>query len=313
MIDDLRSIQIVQTVAQRGSVSAAAEDLGISQPALTKRIKAIEERLDLLLFKRDARGVTLTSCGAFFLEQSEKLIVKVDDVANRLLAFREGNGGELRIGTKTGLDDVFFTDVLLKFIKDSPNAQLDIDIDTTPSLIKRLAIGEIDLAFVARGYPDATGQDSVLSQSIHFVDLCSLAFHFVVRAKHPILKTPSPLDQIFEYPLACPKAPMDILSMISSAQKQAGVQFRCPNILIDDYDSVFKVIEVSDHWTAIPAASVSTIERTHTLRCIPDGGLTPPLRIGYATRENWEPIPSARHFIQLVRHAVANLPKSCVR
>ena len=240
-------------------------------------------------------------------------MVKADDVANRLHAFREGNGGELRIGTKTGLDDVFFTDVLLEFIKDRPNAHLDIDIDTTPSLVKRLAIGEIDLAFVARGYPDATGQDSVLSQSIHFVDLCSLAFHFVVRAEHPILKTASPLDHIFKYPLACPKAPMDVLSMIASAQKQAGVQFRCPNILIDDYDAVFKVIEVSDHWTAIPAASESTIERTHTLRCIPDGGLTLPLRIGYATRVNWEPIPAAMHFIQLVRNAIEALPKASIR
>ena len=71
VIEDLRSIQIVQTVAQRGSVSAAAEDLGISQPALTKRLKAIEERVDLLLFKRDARGVSLTPCGVFFSNRAK--------------------------------------------------------------------------------------------------------------------------------------------------------------------------------------------------------------------------------------------------
>ena len=312
MIRDLRSIQILKAVAQHGSISSAAEDLGISQPALTKRIKAIEEDVDLVLFKRDAKGVSLTSNGEFFLEQSEKLIVTANDVNQRLQAFRNGNGGDLRIGSKTGLDDVFFTDVLLQFIKDKPNVHLNVDIDTTPSLIRRLETNDLDLAFVARGYPDATGVDSILNQKIRFIDLCSLTFHFVVRADHPVFKRNSPTNHILKYPLACPKAPRDILNLIANAQQDLNVKFRCPNILIDDYEAVFKIVEVSDHWTAIPAASETVVERMHKLRCVPDLGLIPPLKIGYATRINWDPIPAATHFIQLVKNAVAKLPSASV-
>ena len=312
MIEDLRLIKVIKTVAMRGSVSAAAEDLGISQPALTKKIQAIESEVQLSLFKRDARGVSLTENGEFFLKQSENLFVEAKDFSNRLKAFREGNGGELRIGTKTGLDDVFFTKVMLEFISNQPSALLEVDIDTTPSLTKRLLSGELDLVLVARGYPDKSGQDCLRNPDITFIDLCALKFNFAVRNDHPVLETENPIHHIFEYPLACPKAPVDILNQIAHAQREAGASYPCPNILIDDYSAVFKVLESSNHWTAVPRASEQVVEGIKTLRLIPDEETIPPLFIGYATRTNWDLIPSAERFIDLVENAVSELPESAV-
>lgn len=312
MIQDLRSIQIIETVASKGTVSAAADELGISQPALTKRIQAIESLVGLRLLERDAKGATLTSNGEFFLQQSKKLVLQARDFSRRLVDFREGHGGELRIGLKTGLDDVFFTDVMLRLINDNPRALIEVDIDTTPGLVRRVEAGELDLVLVARGYLDDFGRDAVQSPNIHFVDLCALAFDIVVREGHPILDTDSALDVVFQYPLACPKAPTDILSLIATSQEQAGSAYACPNILIDDYQAVFKIVEASDHWTAVPAASKHVIQRMHKLSCISDRGQIPPLRIGYATRAMWDPTPSAMRLIALIKDAVADLPATAL-
>ena len=310
MLQDLRSIQIIRTVAYKGTVSAAAESLGISQPALTKKIQAIESALDLTLFKRDGKGAVLTSAGEFFLEQSASLVLLAEDLNKRLNAFRDGNGGELRIGSKTGLDDAFFTNVMLTFIQENPGPLVEVDIDTTPSLVDRIESGELDIALIARGYPDKTGLDCTQNPAISFVDLCALTFSLVVREGHPVLETDDPLKHIFHYPLACPKAPVNILRAVGDAQAKVNAPYPCPNILIDDYDAVFKVISASDHWTAVPRASAAAIQRTQTLHCIDDKGAIPALEIGYATRKHWTPIPSALHFIRLVKQAVDDLPES---
>ena len=75
--------------------------------------------------------------------------------------------------------------------------------------------------------------------------------------------------------------------------------FQCPNILIDDYDAVFKIVEASDHWTAAPAASRAAIERNPKLKVIPGADIIPPLHIGFAHRKQWTPVPSADQFLSL--------------
>ena len=201
---------------------------------------------------------------------------------------------------------------MLDFIHAFPRALVEVDIDTTPSLIDRLDRGDLDVVLVARGYPDKTGRDCVLHPSVEFKDLCSLKFDFVVRADHPVTARNARQEDIFEYPLACPKAPTDILTLVASAQKQASAPYPCPNILIDDYDAVFKIVDASDHWTAAPTASRAAIERNPKLKVIPGADIIPPLNIGYAYRKQWTPVPSADHFLSLIQTAVQKLPPGSI-
>lgn len=69
MRENLSLYHIFYTVGRTGSISQAARELYISQPAITKAIKKLEENLDTVLFKRTSRGVTLTPDGSFLLKK----------------------------------------------------------------------------------------------------------------------------------------------------------------------------------------------------------------------------------------------------
>src|SRR5205085_10272385 len=74
---ELRSIEYFVRIADEGSITGAAEKLGVAQPALTRRIKLLEEELGAQLLTRLPRGVRLTSAGRDFLEHARKVMVEV--------------------------------------------------------------------------------------------------------------------------------------------------------------------------------------------------------------------------------------------
>src|SRR5215467_13674023 len=80
----LRAIQVFEVVGRHGSVSRAAEDLGVSPGAITQQIHALEAHLNVRLLQRDGRGVALTSWGTLYLERisaaMEQLRRAKDDV-----------------------------------------------------------------------------------------------------------------------------------------------------------------------------------------------------------------------------------------
>ena len=71
---DLNQLKSFVAVAHQGNLTQAAEALHLSQPAVSAQIKAIEKNLNVVLFERNAQGMTLTRSGAAFLPQAEALL-----------------------------------------------------------------------------------------------------------------------------------------------------------------------------------------------------------------------------------------------
>lgn len=95
MIDDLR---IFLAVVRRGTVTAAAGEAHLSQPAITRRLQALERALGARLFEREGRRLRLTAAGAHLQRRAEAILAQVSDLPAELSAFGEGARGRLRIG-----------------------------------------------------------------------------------------------------------------------------------------------------------------------------------------------------------------------
>jgi DNA-binding transcriptional LysR family regulator len=98
MAVELRHLRQFIVVAEEGHITRAAERLGMQQPPLSQRIKAIETELDVQLFRRKARGVELTEAGRVFFDRARTMIAQYDGAFEATRGAARGEQGRLCIG-----------------------------------------------------------------------------------------------------------------------------------------------------------------------------------------------------------------------
>jgi DNA-binding transcriptional LysR family regulator len=133
------------TVAEIGSVQGAARTLNISQPALSKSLRLLEDHLQTVLFDRSARGVVLTPMGQVFYRHAREIQAQWDSSLIELGATRDGAQGELRIGVGPTYAVVFMRKVLAALARDYPNLHVSVRTGVGALLIPALQAGEISL------------------------------------------------------------------------------------------------------------------------------------------------------------------------
>jgi len=144
---DLDQLRYFLRVAERQSFTKAAADLGISQPALSRSIRKLEEDLGQPVFERQSRAVVLTDAGRLLQTRARQALAVLDDV--RVEITDDGRSGCLRIGAIPTVAPYFLPDVLRRFTNAFPDASVVVREQTTDRLLKACGDGEIDLAILA--------------------------------------------------------------------------------------------------------------------------------------------------------------------
>ncbi len=144
-LDDLRA---VAALAEQGHFGRAAERLGVSQPALTKRIRLAEERIGGRLFERLARGVRLTAAGTVLVERARLVLAEAEEAEARTRGVLRGTSGELRIGA--GLTTLFagLPEVLGAFHRRFPEVRLTVRDMASGEQAEALRNCELDVGFL---------------------------------------------------------------------------------------------------------------------------------------------------------------------
>lgn len=124
-MDSLGSIAMFVQVADSGSFSATARQLGLSSSAVGKSVARMEARLGARLFRRSTRHLSLTAEGEQFLARCRRILAEVEAAEQELSASSKGPGGRLRISLPrySGL----FHEVILQFMRAYPAIELDLD------------------------------------------------------------------------------------------------------------------------------------------------------------------------------------------
>src|SRR5262249_36047680 len=97
---EIGHLQIVDAVARTGTVTRAAEELHVTQPAVSHRLRELEQRLGTTLFRRSGRRMTLTAEGTRLLESARRVLAELDTVETELAQYRVGHRGTLRVATE---------------------------------------------------------------------------------------------------------------------------------------------------------------------------------------------------------------------
>lgn len=138
-------------VARRASFTRAAEDLLISQPALSRSIQKLEEELGQPVFERKARSVSLTDAGTLLQARAQQVLTILEDTRAEITD--DGCSGRVRVGAIPTIAPYFLPEVLRQFADRFPQASVIVQEQTTDLLLKSCTQGEIDLAIVALPVP----------------------------------------------------------------------------------------------------------------------------------------------------------------
>ena len=152
---ELRHLRQFVAVAEEGHITRAAERLGLQQPPLSQRIKAIESELNVQLFLRKPRGVELTEAGRVFLERARATLAQYDGAFEATRSAARGEQGRLCIGIQpTTLFHPFVPSVIRAFRTAYPHVSLTLDECLRTEQIERLRSHQLDVGFLRSGLDD---------------------------------------------------------------------------------------------------------------------------------------------------------------
>ena len=168
-------------LAHSGSFSRSAVHLHITQPALSRSIKALEDELGQRLFDRVGRRIEITSFGQQLLEHARSLVDLADTLRQSTQQARAGLRGRLRIGLGSGPGALLTTPLLLRMAETSPEVQLHISRGNTELLVQSLRDRTLDALVVdIRALQPAP--------DLQVEALPEMGAGFLVRPGHPLLK-----------------------------------------------------------------------------------------------------------------------------
>jgi DNA-binding transcriptional LysR family regulator len=145
---NLRHLSVFHGIAKAGSVNAAARLLHTSQPAVSRELRTLEERLGVLLFDRLPRGMRLTEAGKVLLDYAER-IFGLDQAAERAMReLSDLEGGQLAIGASNTIGTYLLPAFVTSFHIRYPKVSLNLEIGNTQEIVKGVLDSRFALGFV---------------------------------------------------------------------------------------------------------------------------------------------------------------------
>jgi DNA-binding transcriptional LysR family regulator len=158
---ELRHMRYFVTVAEELNISRASARLRISQPAVSRQLRDLEEELRVALFLREKHGLKLTPAGQAFLAHARDLLRRSGDAVKQMAAFNEQAKETLTVGYIAPVLSSMLTPALRKFSEAHPQAEVALREMTPGEQVKALRAGRIDLALLGNPCPELEREFSV--------------------------------------------------------------------------------------------------------------------------------------------------------
>ena len=214
MMFDFR-LKVFYTVAQRLSFTKAAVELFVTQPAVTKHIKELEQQLNVQLFRRNGNSITLTTAGEVLFRHSERIFQAYTELETELAQLNNLEAGTLHIGASTTVAQTILPKILALFKKAYPAVDFTFTQGNTDVITQLVLAEKVDIAIVegAAHYPQIAYAPFVKDEIV-----------LVTRANNQLSKkTEISPRQLLNIPLILREAGSGTLDVIYSALTAAGI------------------------------------------------------------------------------------------
>lgn len=284
--------RVFYTVAKCGSLTKAAEELFISQPAVSQAIKQLESQLGTSLFNRTHRGMELSvQGGKLIFKQVEEALALLDAAENKLIELKTTATGTIRIGATDSIFSNILADKIVAFNEKYPAVRFELITGTSPDTLTQLKDNKCDIGFV--NLPIEDKDVNFTGTVAHLSDI------FVAGKKFSDIKDKQiNLKDLHEYPLLMIEENTVARHALTKYIQTMGITLS-PYIEVANWDLMLKL--------AVSGMGIGCVPREYALKELESGELfevkvvpaLPVRGVGIALPKN-VPIPFAlREFIAL--------------
>jgi len=175
----LQQLRILKAIASEKSFTRAADILFVSQPSLSKQIKALENRLNISLINRENNSVSLTEAGKLFLDYAERILALCEESCRALNDLKTGDRGNLTVGASQTIGTYLMPRVLALFAQNYPQMNIKVQVDSTRIIAKNVMDKEIDIAVVGGNVPEE------LQKNLEIEDFVNDELILIIPKSHP--------------------------------------------------------------------------------------------------------------------------------
>lgn len=241
---NLAAFEAFVKVMETGSISMAAEQLFITQPAVTKRIHSLEDYFGVKLFESAGRGVQATHAANSLLPKVKNWLNELGDIHHTLSHEQGQVQGKLKIGTSHHIGLHHLPLHLKKYVQDFPNVTLDVHFVDSEQAHEQVLAGDLELAFLTL---PPQGDDR-----LKYVKIWNDPLVFVVAPFHPLAQKENlTLEDLIEYSSLIP-ASQTYTSQITLAEfEKQGLK---PKITMSNntLEAIRMLVSIGLGWSVLP-------------------------------------------------------------
>ena len=176
---NLNQLKIFYMAAKRGNLSKAAEDLYITQPAVTKGIQRLQEHYDIRLMDRFGKKMVLTNAGEMLFKIAEKIFDLEKHAEENIREFKQGKKGRIRIQASESFGAYYLPSIMNPFSKEQPLINISVNILPSAHVVKNIADLECDIGFIS--YP-------IEHEKVRLREILEDQLVFILPPDHPICR-----------------------------------------------------------------------------------------------------------------------------
>lgn len=241
---DTQHLKAFITVANLESFTDAAERLHLTQPAISKRISALEQQLNCRLFDRIGRKITLTEAGRALYPKAEKILQDVSDTELALSNLSGSVSGNLKLATSHHIGLHYLPQFLKPYTQRYPQVSLELDFMDSEKAYAAVSRGDIELAIITLS--------SEQPMNIEAVPLWEDPLSFVVAPDHPLASTTEPdLRQLSEYPAILPDPTTQTTQLVKQIFERNHCELRI-SMPTNYLETIKMMVSIGLGWSALP-------------------------------------------------------------
>ncbi|CAM3343949.1 LysR family transcriptional regulator [Brevibacillus invocatus] len=293
MISKLDLYKIFCKVGKRKSFSKAAKDLYMTQPAVSQAIMQLERELDIRLFNRTPKGVSLTNEGSLLYEYVNSALKLIDVGEEKILEFKNLSTGELKIGVGDTISRYFLLPYLEAFHSKYPNIKFKIVNGTTLELCSILKSGEVDIAIVNLPLDDSTLEQRPCID-IHDIFVCGEKY------KHLVSK-PITLDEVVKLPLILLESNSNSRRYVEDYLLSKGIQIS-PEFELGSHDLLLEFAKINLGIACVTKEFSQEYLKKGLLYKVPLTDEIPKREVGVCFLKSVSLSPAASKFVEILEN-----------
>lgn len=290
-----RHLLLIDTLGRTRNMHLAAQQMNLSQPAISKMLKEIESLLGFALFERQPRSMPPTALGEHVLRYAQIALNDARSFVEQIGSLREGGHGHLKVGGIFAATAIALPEAILQIKQRWPLLSIEVVEQTSNHLMEMLEEKKLDLA-VARFTEQ--GQQ----QRYDFQPLAPEPFCIVVNSQHPLAEAgPTSLQQLVDLPWILYPVGTPIRARMERAFAEAGVAMPKNTVDTISMQTFLQVLRRGPMIGMLPDAMVDSLLESGQLKTLDTPLHLAPQDYGILTRKGEPLVGAALEFAEILK------------